>query len=77
MSKINVKLYTDRANGNINIQVKSECSLNELRATVGYLMAGLAANTSIEEVEGMVSDIKKDMQDSPKIHRNQLSLDLQ
>jgi len=64
MSKIVVRLHTDKTSGDIQIKIKSECTLNELRATVGYLMAGLAANTNIETLEAMVAEIKTDMENN-------------
>jgi len=62
MSKISIRLHTNKETGDINIKVKSECTLNELQASVGYLMAGLAANTNIENLEEMVKSIKEDME---------------
>ena len=64
MSKISINLHTHKDTGDINIKVKSECTLSELRASVGYLMAGLAANTNIETLEDMVKEIKTNMEDT-------------
>lgn len=58
MSILKVKLNTDNT-GDITIELKGECSVKELEVLVGYLMAGLAANTSIEVLEDMVQQLKE------------------
>ncbi len=58
MSILKVKLTTDNT-GDITIELKGECSAKELEVLVGYLMAGLVANTSIEVLEDMVQQLKE------------------
>lgn len=58
MSILKVTLNTD-GTGDVNIGLKGECSVKELEVLVGYLMAGLAANTSIEVLEDMVQQLKE------------------
>lgn len=55
---INIKLRTDKNTKDVSIEVKSECTISELQVAVGYLMAGLAVETSIEVLEGMVKELK-------------------
>lgn len=64
MSKILITLHTNKETRDINIKVKSECTLNELQASVGYLMAGLAANAGIETLEALVQSIKEEMENT-------------
>lgn len=61
MSKISIKLHTNKDTGDININVKSECTLSELRASIGYLMIGFAGNTSIEALEELFKEIKTEI----------------
>ena len=58
MSILKVTLNTD-GTGDVSIGLKGECSVKELEVLVGYLMAGLAANTSIEVLEDMVQQLKE------------------
>ena len=58
MSILKVKLNTD-GTGDVTIELKGECSAKELEVLVGYLMAGLVANTSIEVLEDMVQQLKE------------------
>jgi len=58
MSFIKIDIATDEETKDITVDMKSECTINELQAATGYLMAGLAANTSVEMLEEMVNDLK-------------------
>lgn len=63
MSKIAIEMHTDRDNGDISISMKSECTVNELEAAVGYLMAGLVSTTSMETIDRMIEDLKADIKE--------------
>jgi len=58
MSFIKIDMNTDKKTQEISVEIKSECSRDELQVAVGYLMTGLAANTSVELLETMVKEIK-------------------
>ena len=59
MSQIKIKLNTS-SDGDINIDMKAECNLNELEVATGYLMGALASQstTGIEVLEQLLKDIK-------------------
>ena len=60
MSILKINIKTDEI-GDITLDLKGECSVKELEVVVGYLMAGLVANSSIEVLEGMVQQLKEHM----------------
>lgn len=66
MSFIKINLSTDKEKDGINIDMKSECTMDELHVAVVYLMTGLAANTSIEILEELVEEIRKDLDGNDK-----------
>ena len=62
MSVLKINIKTDEI-GDITLDLKGECSVKELEVVVGYLMAGLVANSSIDVVENMVQQLKEHMND--------------
>ena len=59
MSKINIRMFTT-VDGDIEIDMKAECNLNELEVATGYLMAALVNNstTGLNVLEQLLEDIK-------------------
>ena len=59
MSQIKIKLNTS-PDGDISIDMKAECNLNELEVATGYLMGALVSQstTGIEVLEQLLEDIK-------------------
>ena len=59
MSKIVINLKTT-SDGDIDIDMKAECKLNELEVATGYLMGALATNstTGMDVLEALLEDIK-------------------
>lgn len=51
---------TEKESGDISIEMKAECTLNELEVATGYLMGALASQSTsgIEVLEALVKDIK-------------------
>jgi hypothetical protein len=60
MSYIRLELFTDTESKDISIQVKSECTLNELEVATGALMGMLAtqSTTGIEVLKSLLSYIE-------------------
>lgn len=59
MSQIKIKLHTSQE-GDIDIDMKAECNLNELEVATGYMMAALVnqSTTGLEVLTQLLEDIK-------------------
>lgn len=68
MSKIVINLHTDKISGDITIEAKAECNLNELEVATGFLMGQLASGstTGWEVLSALMVDIEKAMVNEDK-----------